>query len=59
MKDCSFSLNFPFAWGGPVGKCQFKARPEDFMVDEELPFEPEGDGEHVFLFIEKTGENTD
>lgn len=30
----------------------------DFYVEEVLPFEPAGEGEHVFLYVEKTGENT-
>ncbi len=33
--------------------------PEDFQVDEIPLFEPSGQGEHVFLHIKKTGENTD
>jgi tRNA pseudouridine13 synthase len=31
----------------------------DFKVDEISAFEPSGTGEHIFLHIEKTGENTD
>ena len=59
MTEVSCSLDWPFAWGGPSGCCLFKAEPEDFIVEELLPFEPDGAGEHVFLKIEKTGENTD
>ncbi|HIP80792.1 MAG TPA: tRNA pseudouridine(13) synthase TruD [Leucothrix mucor] len=33
--------------------------PKDFQVDEIPVFEPSGQGEHVFLHIKKTGENTD
>lgn len=36
-----------------------RQHPADFKVDEIPAFEPEGSGEHVFLLIEKTGENTD
>lgn len=36
-----------------------RALPEDFRVFEMLAFEPSGDGEHAFLLIEKTGENTE
>lgn len=32
--------------------------PEDFRVDEELGFEPDGEGEHRFLRIEKANANT-
>ena len=36
----------------------YKALPEDFQVRELLPFEPEGEGEHVYLHICKCGHNT-
>ena len=35
-----------------------KSQPEDFQVDEMLPFSPSGEGEHLFLRIRKTGINT-
>lgn len=59
MNSESFSLDWRHAWGGPLGDCQFKSTPEDFIVHEELPFEPEGEGEHLLLQVEKTGHNTD
>lgn len=37
----------------------FKVLPEDFMVDEQLPFELSGEGEHAWLHIEKRDCNTD
>lgn len=33
--------------------------PDYFQVDEQLPFEPDGEGGHVFLLIEKKNTNTD
>jgi len=36
-----------------------KQRPEDFLVEEQPLYEPCGQGEHVYLFIEKTGVTTD
>jgi tRNA pseudouridine13 synthase len=33
-------------------------RPEDFAVDEQLGFQPTGEGEHLFLRVEKRGLNT-
>lgn len=42
----------------PVASGELKTCPEDFRVSEELGFEPEGSGEHVYLYIEKTGLNT-
>ena len=47
------SYTSSYAYGGPVAKGKIKAIPEDFFVDELLGFEPSGDGEHVFLHIEK------
>ncbi|MCW8923061.1 MAG: tRNA pseudouridine(13) synthase TruD [Gammaproteobacteria bacterium] len=37
----------------------FKTFPEDFVVDEQLPFELSGEGEHAWLHIQKRGCNTD
>ncbi len=33
--------------------------PEDFVVEEVLGFDPDGDGEHAMLRIQKRGENTE
>jgi len=55
-----FSLpDWPYAFGGPSGTGYIKTEPEDFVVEEILSFEPEGSGEHIFLHIEKIGENTE
>ncbi|MFN3167218.1 MAG: tRNA pseudouridine(13) synthase TruD [Phycisphaeraceae bacterium] len=35
-----------------------KQRPEDFLVEEQPLYEPCGEGEHVYLFIEKNGLTT-
>ncbi|MGR8930945.1 MAG: tRNA pseudouridine(13) synthase TruD [Gammaproteobacteria bacterium] len=50
---------WPYAYGGPSGTGKIKTVPNDFIVEEFLPFTPDGSGEHVFLQIEKTGENTE
>ncbi|WP_026601935.1 tRNA pseudouridine(13) synthase TruD [Methylomonas sp. 11b] len=50
---------WPYAYGGPSGTGDIKTEPEDFVVEEVLSFEPEGSGEHIFLHIEKIGENTE
>ncbi|MDO6562623.1 tRNA pseudouridine(13) synthase TruD [Amphritea sp. 1_MG-2023] len=56
-------MNFPTAlhylYGQPVSHAVIRTEPDDFRVTEELSFEPEGSGDHVFLYIQKTGENTD
>ncbi|MCP3933419.1 MAG: tRNA pseudouridine(13) synthase TruD [Bacteroidetes bacterium] len=49
-------LNFPY--GHPCLTGSIKQKPEDFVVVENLGFEPSGSGEHLFLFIEKKGITT-
>src|SRR5262245_9538661 len=49
----------PFAHGGPPVTGVLRSEPADFRVDEELGFAPTGSGEHAFLWIEKTGANTE
>lgn len=39
--------------------CVYKQSPEDFQVDEVLPFEPGGGGEHAWLRLRKRDCNTD
>ncbi len=50
---------WPYAYGGPAAGGDIKTLPDDFVVEEMLPFQPEGSGEHVFLYVEKIGENTE
>jgi len=37
---------------------QFKSSAEDFKVTEILGYEPTGEGEHIYLWVRKTGLNT-
>jgi len=53
-----YSLDFPLAWGLPCGEALFREEPEDFQVNENLGFEPSGQGEHLCLQIEKRNQNT-
>ncbi|MGD8177043.1 tRNA pseudouridine(13) synthase TruD [Marinimicrobium sp. ARAG 43.8] len=53
-----FDLRQPAAHGGPVANAGFRTVPEDFRVNEDLGFEPEGDGEHWLLNVRKRGDNT-
>lgn len=46
------------AYGGVETSAQVRLSAPDFQVTELLGFEPEGDGEHDFLWIEKEGQNT-
>lgn len=55
-------LNFeelPFAFGEPTLFGVIKATPEDFKVNELLGFDLSGEGEHLFLRVEKKGLNTE
>ncbi|HFE39380.1 MAG TPA: tRNA pseudouridine(13) synthase TruD, partial [Gammaproteobacteria bacterium] len=50
---------FQRAWGEPVASGLIRQRPEDFRVKEKLSFTPSGQGDHVYLLLEKTEANTD
>ncbi|MDJ0749249.1 MAG: tRNA pseudouridine(13) synthase TruD [Woeseiaceae bacterium] len=47
------------AFGGPLFTAAIRTQPEDFEVVEDLGWEFTGDGEHDYLWIEKTGANTE
>jgi tRNA pseudouridine13 synthase len=47
-----------YAYGVPPVRGVLRTQPEDFFVDEVLGFEPDGEGEHVLLQIEKRNTNT-
>ena len=53
-----FPLDFEYLYGEPKSEGRFKVSCEDFNVVEDLGFELSGDGEHVCLWIQKIGENT-
>ncbi|MBP0048110.1 tRNA pseudouridine(13) synthase TruD [Marinobacterium sp. AK62] len=53
------SLATEWLYGEPSSHAQLRTLPEDFQVFENLPFTPDGEGEHLFLYIRKIGENTD
>ncbi len=50
---------WPYAYGSPKSSGKIKTCPDDFIVEEVLSFQPEGEGEHVFLQIQKKAENTE
>ncbi|EHN8718241.1 tRNA pseudouridine(13) synthase TruD [Enterobacter hormaechei] len=50
--------NLTYLHGEPQGKGLLKANPEDFVVVEDLGFEPDGEGEHILVRILKNGCNT-
>lgn len=44
--------------GKPQVQGDFRTFDEDFVVEEVLGFEPSGEGQHVCLFVQKRGQNT-
>ena len=47
-----------YTYGEPNTTATFKAQPEDFIVEEVLGFQPCGEGEHLFLFVQTDDHNT-
>lgn len=54
----TFNLDFNFLYGKPKSTGIYKQSCEDFIVKEDLGFELTGEGEHVCLWVQKIGENT-
>lgn len=52
-------VELAYAYGGPLGDGLIRQRFAEFRVDENLGFELTGEGEHVFLKVEKQGVNTE
>ncbi len=48
----------PYMLGAPEARGVIRQQPEDFRVDEILGFEPDGDGEHWMVHIQKRNSNT-
>lgn len=53
-----FLVDVPRAYGGPIANARFRTTDDDFVVDEDLGFVPEGEGEHQYVQLLKRGENT-
>lgn len=47
-----------YAYSEPDITASYKIKPEDFQVREILNFEPDGEGDHLFLLVEKKGLTT-
>ncbi|MGC1459797.1 MAG: tRNA pseudouridine(13) synthase TruD [Steroidobacteraceae bacterium] len=52
------ALAAPRAWGDPQASGVLRAVPEDFVVEEDLGFAPDGDGAHLLLKVRKRNANT-
>ena len=48
-----------YVHGEPLGSARIRQQAEDFKVNEELSFVPSGEGEHEFIYLEKTNLNTE
>lgn len=54
MQDWSSWESYQLATSAIEGLCgEFKDAPEDFIVQEQPAYLPEGDGEHLYLWLEK------
>lgn len=53
-----FNLDFPHAYGKPGQQAILKYQPADFVVEEVFDFNAANEGEHLYLHLQKTGENT-
>jgi len=53
------ALDPPRALGPPLGRGRVRAEPEDFVVEEDLGFEPSGEGQHMLVKIRKRNANTE
>jgi len=53
-----FEFNWQYAYGEPDQTAIFKEQPEDFQVTEIGDIEFSGEGEHLWLWVRKEGENT-
>lgn len=51
-------MNYPRSGGPASAQGVLRSRAQDFVVEERLGFEPDGNGEHVLLHIEKVDANT-
>ncbi|HXD38715.1 MAG TPA: tRNA pseudouridine(13) synthase TruD [Rhodanobacter sp.] len=49
----------PYACGMPPLTARSRVAPEDFRVEEILGYDADGAGEHLLLWVEKRGANTD
>lgn len=51
-------INNAFLYGLPESTANIKTSPDDFIVKEDLGFSLDGEGEHIFVLLQKRGCNT-
>jgi tRNA pseudouridine13 synthase len=64
MKDTTTAAwtsfhDLPHAHGEPLGVGRLRVEAADFQVEEQLGFAPDGEGDHLLLWVRKTDANTD
>ncbi len=52
-------LDWAYSLGEPHCSGLIRSRPEDFIVDEQIGFSPDGEGNHAWLHIRKRNTNTE
>lgn len=55
----TWETDWPWSGGKPDGSAVLRQNFDDFVVTEELGFPADGEGEHAFLYIEKTDQTSD
>ncbi len=50
--------NLAYAYAKPDIMASYKVNNDDFQVREVLSFEPDGKGDNLFLYVEKSGLTT-
>lgn len=55
----SAALDPPRAHGPPLGRGVLRSVPDDFVVEEDLGYAPDGEGSHLLLRVRKRGANTE
>ena len=58
LSEREAALSPPRAYGAPPARAVLRARPEDFVVEEDLGFAPAGSGTHLLLRVRKRNANT-
>ena len=59
LQPLQWPVEWAYASDVPQSKAHIKSHCSDFIVTEDLGYEPCGEGEHVYLDITKTDTNTD
>lgn len=52
------TVEWHYLHGKPSGHGVFKREPEDFIVTEKLGYAPQGEGEHIYVWLQKQNLNT-